>query len=97
MAKSLFLRFGHHLDKWLARTVFELSSGERQLLRLLCVLGQPQELYLLDEPEVHLDGFGRTCLAAYLSEIDAAVVLVSHDVSFRSSVVHDEIRIDSIE
>ncbi len=64
----------------LDREVGNLSSGERTRLEMARVLMSNADLLLLDEPTNHLDENGVGWLMEYLAGIDAAVLLVSHDL-----------------
>jgi len=69
----------------LARQVSYLSSGERQRLALLRLLGNQPRVLLLDEPTASLDEENVTRVEALISsyrlESGAAVLWVSHDVA----------------
>lgn len=59
-----------------------LSAGEAHRIALAKVLGRPARVYLLDEPEAHLDGDGRARLLRALAaraEAGACVVAATHD------------------
>lgn len=64
------------------RYLYELSSGQRQLVELAMVLIRPSTVLVLDEPEQRLDATRRQMLADILTErvADGASVLwVCHD------------------
>jgi ATP-binding cassette, subfamily F, member 3 len=61
-----------------------LSSGQRARAELARLLLSPADLLLIDEPTNHLDVEAREWLERYLSGVDAAYVLVSHDRVFLS-------------
>ena len=70
----------------------ELSSGERQLVGLVCALYRPAALIVLDEPEQRLDAGRRAALAGALADRVAAgagVLLATHDASLRRAVADD--------
>ena len=67
------------------RLVDTLSGGERRRVAVATLLAQQPQLYLLDEPEAHLDPayqkeiFARVKQQAVVQE--AAVVMVLHDIN----------------
>ncbi len=66
----------------LDRDVKTLSGGERGRLELGLVLATDAELLLLDEPTNHLDLDTIRWLEGYLTNLHAAVLVVSHDRAF---------------
>jgi|GEM_PF-6487569 len=92
-------RFASALDVdfrgWMRRGVLLLSSGERQLVRLMCVLAKKSDLLLLDEPEVHLDADTRSKLACFFAEHTSAMVVVTHDTFFREKFAEKNVLIRS--
>lgn len=59
-----------------------VSGGQAQRVALAKVLGRPSPVYLLDEPEAHLDGAGRSALADVLARRirqGACIVAATHD------------------
>ncbi|MES2156102.1 MAG: ATP-binding cassette domain-containing protein [bacterium] len=65
-----------------ARHPLALSGGQAQRVALAKTLGRPAPLYLLDEPEAHLDGAGRAGLARLMSqriEAGACILAATHD------------------
>ena len=56
-----------------------LSGGEQQRLALACALLHEPPVLLLDEPTSQLDARSRTAVLDLLSEVDATVVLATHD------------------
>lgn len=66
-----------------------LSGGQRQYLALWAVMEAPGDLVLLDEPTNHLDVAGVRHLVSHLKHRASggrAILLVSHDAEFVSSV-----------
>jgi ATP-binding cassette subfamily F protein 3 len=61
-----------------------LSSGQRTRAELTKLLLSPADLLLIDEPTNHLDIAAQEWLEGYLSHLDAAYVMVSHDRTFLS-------------
>ena len=62
------------------------SGGEKARLALALLAWQRPNLLLLDEPTNHLDLQMRDCLSLALQEFPGAIVMVSHDRSFMSSL-----------
>ncbi|MHA3978978.1 ABC-F family ATP-binding cassette domain-containing protein [Halovulum sp. GXIMD14794] len=94
-AHTALARFGFRAGDAL-RTVGGLSGGERLRGGLACILGgtPPPMLLILDEPTNHLDLDGIAALEAALAAYDGAVLAVSHDRAFLSSLAPDrEIRL----
>jgi ABC-type iron transport system FetAB ATPase subunit len=71
-------------------SVSRLSSGERQRLALLRVLGNRPRVLLLDEPSANLDSENilrvESLVHRYRDETGAAVLWVSHDPAQRERV-----------
>jgi energy-coupling factor transport system ATP-binding protein len=65
----------------------DLSGGERQRLALEVVLSGdvPPAAVLLDEPTRGMDRAHKDALAARIGELDAAVVVATHDTEFAAS------------
>ena len=68
------------------RSVTSLSGGEQKRLVLELLLGGPAEVLLLDEPDNYLDVPGKQWLEQRLAATGKAVLLVSHDREFVSSL-----------
>ncbi|HWH24927.1 MAG TPA: ABC-F family ATP-binding cassette domain-containing protein, partial [Candidatus Limnocylindria bacterium] len=77
-ARSHLARFLFRGDE-VAKPVAELSGGERSRLDLAILGAAGANLLLLDEPTNHLDIPARESLEAFLREVAATVLLVSHD------------------
>lgn len=65
-----------------AQPVAQLSGGETGRVGLARQLVAPSDVLLLDEPTNHLDLETTRWLEAYLADLDATVLLISHDRAF---------------
>ncbi|WP_225349631.1 ATP-binding cassette domain-containing protein [Paucilactobacillus wasatchensis] len=70
-----------------SRLIGELSGGEQVKLQLLSILLSSSNFLILDEPTNFLDRQALTALADYLINYPGTVLLVSHDLTFRTQVV----------
>lgn len=71
-----------------ARTPLKsLSGGERNRVQLACLLSQPANVLVLDEPTNDLDVETLELLESILVEYPGTVLLVSHDRDFMDNVV----------
>jgi cobalt/nickel transport system ATP-binding protein len=64
------------------RPIRRLSMGEKQLVALAGVLAREPGLLLLDEPTAALDDDASERLACALDQIEATMLLVTHDAGF---------------
>lgn len=71
-----------------------LSGGEAARVGLAALLLSRFDLYLLDEPTNDLDADGLARLEQFVDEVDAPVVVVSHDREFLSRTVTTVVEID---
>lgn len=76
-AMSLLDRF--NCSAWAARSVSTLSQGQRHLVCLMAVLLMNPLVIVLDEPYAGLDIPTTMQLKAYLNDVDASIVHISHD------------------
>jgi putative ABC transport system ATP-binding protein len=88
------------LDASLAeRNVKELSVGEQQRAMLARALVQGPDVLLLDEPTSALDGEARsaveTTIARLSGELDASIVLVTHDEDQAERLAGTILRMDA--
>ncbi len=70
------------LENFGSRIPLHLSGGERKRLALASVLSLQPQLLILDEPTAGLDPQGEELLLEILHEVDATLLLVSHDIFF---------------
>ena len=66
------------------RSVYELSSGERQRVALASVLAAEPGLLVLDEPTTLLDRIHTRRLEALVDSLDVPVLLATHDLGVAS-------------
>jgi ATP-binding cassette subfamily F protein 3 len=77
------------------RALEGLSGGERGRLGLVRQLVAPADLLLLDEPTNHLDLETTRWLETYLRQLDATVLVVSHDRAFLQAVVDHVLHLEA--
>ena len=77
---------GFDPEKSRTQPVAQLSGGERGRLGLARQLAAPADVLLLDEPTNHLDLETTAWLEQYIRELEATVVVVSHDRAFLEAV-----------
>lgn len=70
----------HGCASWADRPVALLSEGQKQLVCLLATTISAPRLLLCDEPFAGLDLALRLHFGAFLKQVDASVLLVSHDL-----------------
>ncbi len=63
-----------------------LSGGERSRLELALLGVTPANLLLLDEPTNHLDIVAREAIEAFLRDVPATLLVVSHDRRFLETI-----------
>ncbi|MBO3155875.1 ABC-F family ATP-binding cassette domain-containing protein [Dermatophilus congolensis] len=82
------------LDVDLDREVESLSGGQAARVGLACLLLSRYDAYLLDEPTNDLDVAGLSHLENFVTQLNAPVVLVSHDREFLARVATGIVEID---
>ena len=85
---------GFDPDEARRRPVDGLSGGERGRLGLVRQLVAPADLLLLDEPTNHLDLETTRWLEGHLRQLDATVMVVSHDRAFLQAVVDHVLHVE---
>lgn len=68
-----------------------LSTGQKKLAALASVLAMEPEILLLDEPSAGLDRTARTRLFETLRALPQAMILVSHDATFRDGLADSHV------
>lgn len=78
----------------LKRHPLNISGGEAQRVSLAKTLGRPAKVYLLDEPEAHLDHSGRSALIKIIARIATGCIVVAatHQPEFEK-LAHSAIRL----
>lgn len=85
------------VEEFYDRRLSTLSGGERQLVYLALLLAREARLYILDEPESHLDQDLRRKtekVLKLLASRDSHVLLISHDINRSFPVCTDIIALD---
>ncbi len=90
VAFSLVDRFG--LTPLLDRDIAQLSGGELQLLAIIACVSRKADVYYFDEPTSFCDITHRVAVARLLRELDAAVLVVEHDLAILD-YISDEVQI----
>jgi ATP-binding cassette subfamily F protein 3 len=86
---------GFDPDEARGRPLDGLSGGERGRLGLVGQLVAPADLLLLDEPTNHLDLETTRWLEGHLRQLDATVMVVSHDRAFLQAVVDHVLHLEA--
>jgi ATP-binding cassette, subfamily F, member 3 len=86
---------GFDPDEARRRPIDSLSGGERGRLGLVRQLVAPTNLLLLDEPTNHLDLETTRWLENHLRQLDATVMVVSHDRAFLQAVVDHVLHLEA--
>jgi ATP-binding cassette subfamily F protein 3 len=86
---------GFDPDEARRRPLDGLSGGERGRLGLVRQLVAPADLLLLDEPTNHLDLETTRWLENHLRQLDATVMVVSHDRAFLQAVVDHVLHLEA--
>ncbi len=76
------------------KAVGVLSGGEKVRLGLACVLLDPPNFLILDEPTTHLDIPSREALEQALKHYAGTLCLVSHDIAFVRAVAQGILSMD---
>ena len=82
------------LSKLEQRITHQLSGGEKKMVSLATVLVMQPDALLLDEPSNNLDMGTRARLIEILSELELAILIISHDWSLLADTCEDIYAID---
>ena len=85
---------GFDPDQARTQALAGLSGGERGRVGLAQQLAAPADVLLLDEPTNHLDLETTRWLEGYLAQLDATVLLISHDRAFLQAVVDHVLHVE---
>ena len=85
---------GFDPDQARTQALAGLSGGERGRVGLAQQLVAPADVLLLDEPTNHLDLETTRWLEGYLAQLDATVLLISHDRAFLQAVVDHVLHVE---
>jgi len=80
IARENLRKFG--LERYEETHPHNLSQGEKRKVSLIGILSMRPDVLLLDEPSANLDGKGRRELLAILKNLDATLIITSHDIDF---------------
>lgn len=67
------------IESYAQRVTHKLSGGEKRIVALATILAMKPDVLLLDEPTNALDEASEARLVELLSELDQAMIIVSHD------------------
>ena len=84
IVSSILRRVG--LEGFEKRVPQKLSGGEKRLVALASVLSASPRYLLLDEPTAGLDSEARSKLVQVLKDVDAAILMVTHDENLLKSM-----------
>ena len=72
-----------------------LSVGEKRRIALATVLAMEPEILVLDEPSANLDPASREELAGHLANLDATIVMITHDLPYANEVCDRAVIMDA--
>jgi cobalt/nickel transport system ATP-binding protein len=83
------------LGEYRDRITHKLSGGEKRLVALATILAMHPEVLLLDEPATGLDSRTRDRIMEILSGIDAAYILISHDLELLNTLTNKVVTLEN--
>jgi ABC-type branched-subunit amino acid transport system ATPase component/ABC-type branched-subunit amino acid transport system permease subunit len=88
-----------HLTRYRDHPTAELSTGTRRIVELGCVMAQAPDVVLLDEPTAGLAQRETEAMVGVLRNVqqtlDAAMVVVEHDMAMLSALCHDFVALET--
>lgn len=78
----------YELEPYMHQSVYDLSSGQRQLVALVSVLAVEPSLLVLDEPTTLLDLRNRARLIELIKELPQQLVYATHDLGLAALAQH---------
>jgi energy-coupling factor transport system ATP-binding protein len=84
-------------ERFLDRSPFHLSQGQKRLVSIASMLVLPAEIYLFDEPTLFLDGRSLRCVRdaiGGLRERGVTIMVASHEPAFLRGITDRVITID---
>lgn len=79
-----------HIEKFLGRSIFELSGGEKQKVAFASIYAMSPEIYVLDEPSSNLDTYAIEELKAIITALKKqgkTIVFAEHRLYYLKDIV----------
>ena len=81
-------------DDLLAKSLKNLSGGQKSKIAFIRLLYSKSDLILLDEPTNHLDQDTKDFVVEYLKNYNGGIYIISHDIDFLNAIVDKTLYID---
>lgn len=91
---KIISNFGIPQD-WLAKSISNLSGGQKSKVAFARVLYSIYDLLLLDEPTNHLDKSTKDWAMNYIKSLNCPVVFISHDEEFLHNIANKILFLDN--